>query len=203
MSPALPQHDLADVGLCDADRKSDGRLGFSTRPSPANFADLGFSELGCTTAFPSGAIGITATRPAFDVSVCVIVGGRSEPEMIGANAGWVIAMMKNPEAVWNGPVMEFPREAVSSCVPLVDLETPVAISIFPALPFPTPVSLSGVFPEPSLIGKSRRVNSSLGITMIPPSTPMAVTPTSRNYRGSAINNRASLHACSLAQMVAI
>lgn len=150
MSPSLPQHDLADVGLCDADRKADSGLRFSVCPSSPDFQNIRFGQLRPAITRPAGAIGITATRSPFRVSVGVVVGCSSKPEVIRADARRIVAMMKNPKAIRDWAIHQCVGETMSRDVPPFNLEGAIAVAeaAFARRPFPTVRGFTDFRPEP-------------------------------------------------------
>lgn len=139
MSPNLAARDVADRREINAEIACDGEQLFTSRPPFANPADLCLRQLGrrvrlssqyaigmesSTIAIPAPEMSSAAT---FGIAVGVIVRSCSKKQMCGVDARGVVTSMQNAEAIWNCPVVNYPRDTVGEVQSSVETEAPVAI----------------------------------------------------------------------------
>jgi hypothetical protein len=73
------------------------------------------------------------------IEIIVFVGPKEE--MVGINAGRVIAMMADDHPLWNGPFMELPGDSMRQGVLTIDRDESISFVILGGRPFPTAVQV--------------------------------------------------------------
>lgn len=163
------ERSMTVLGMCPRfmpDGSSDGCTGYS-EPSPefgignaalsvgeTNFADPRIGQLCESVAFSFGSafrMGVVTVQnaviwppSAFHISVGIVLGLGTEPEMCRIHAGGIIAaraIVKNTQPVWDIPHDETPGQAMGEPALIAQHE------------FPVRVDWTGVWPKPAGIGE--------------------------------------------------
>jgi len=110
-----------------------------------------------TFRITSSPMAVSTEEPALEGSVSLVVSVRSEKQMIGPDARWVVAAMANQKPIGYGAEMETPRDTMGAFrVPSVRSEAPVSERIAVASPLPTSVRFRNLRPE-SILSAARRM----------------------------------------------
>jgi hypothetical protein len=143
MAPYFASNDCADYLLTNAASVSKCLLTDTT--SSIKFADLQ-NDRGVEFCVIHSLASRRATLPRL---VGMILGTRTQPEMIGATASRHVAGMTNIKTVWNRTNGQFPRDARCDVWASVELEVAPTVIFMPcASPQPAVMTWSHEFPEP-------------------------------------------------------
>lgn len=156
MSPILSSDDVADQGIRGFVFSSK-RAFRKSSCGPVSFDPL--DNLLCESC--RSHFGTTNEHgPAFPHTVMNIVKIRSKKQVIGIDARWVVAPMKNVELAWNVAMMDHPREPVRTPNITEDLDSSIAERISESIPEPAVIRSSHLLQE-SLNRGSSSVQSGL------------------------------------------
>lgn len=140
MFPSLTMNNLVYGFMANSKAFGYGRLSHAIRVKLANLSYLIFRELGTRRAVP-----------ALRGHILHIVQLRANKEMVGVNAGGVVALVKNEHAFWDRTKSHFPRNAMRHFVFALNANLPVAMRIDHARPFPALIMVALVHSFPKAI----------------------------------------------------
>lgn len=139
-----PHADAADAILSGKSRHADPAFG-ETLP---RFNHLFLGEFSNANSRSNG-------LTFFGYLVRHIIGVCTKKQVVGINAGWVIAMVQNMESIGNWAMCQLPRNTVSRDDLAVDLHLPITFAASISLPLPTVIRAENLHLRPEMLCKWR------------------------------------------------
>lgn len=181
MSPKLATNDQPYENLGNPKGVSKGNLSFTGSVAAADLTHFRFSKLGVAVSGTARARIGAYPSPSLAVSVLSVLDISAKPEVVGADAGWIVAGMADTHSIRNRPEMQFPREPMGAiCLPAGDCDLAVAVFVSTRRPDPTRATAINVRPKPLNHGLPGILSRHLGLILqgVSRATVTAVRPLS-------------------------